>query len=698
MRTTAETPSNDLDESLVTEGLDDDLVRQLGRLLEIDAERGQLERGTTESSSRRARAHLAIARLCFEAGLSDRAEAEARTALGLAKHDEDTLTLLAAIHHQRGELGTAIRLHTEVASRKTSEPSALTDLGRLFEASLRAEPPPSRPYTLAPEAPATPAGMADLEHAFRLSFTGNLQQALRIVDRVATRARTEARSLYKLAMLERAFLLEQAHDVRGAIETLERLADEPGLASDVERLLCLSMLYEREGTMERIRRALRAVRYAYLVTRRPTLLRRISRLVSKLGHLHLAEQFEARYLDVFRRRMHALPLREAAAGLRSAYIPPEGLARLTFSPRALLHLSSRHHSRKRAEHRRRAAVLALWAGDAVRAEVLFSKLDAEGQTTAIDLLYFADALEAVGDQARALETRQRGIAGLDKLDAASLVRMCGRTNSTADDVLGALDSPERLEEATRVLETRHKVCPDDPGALVALSRVAKARGCDGDAAMFEAHAKSLGKRQADPRPIVLAAAAFRHGGEVRGIIHELWVDSRLVGRGRGGLDADDVLGSVAPDLRTRTVAIFHAVRSFVRARYPHRIVRDLDDRRYFLRITKDDEPSSGDSAGLPIAVAFASAMLGISAPSDMAFTGALICDAHHVLTIGRIGDVDAKIEGAYERRLRKIVLPADNHDDVVLAERIPRKIAEETVIYVRTLDEVLAPMLRSASG
>jgi tetratricopeptide (TPR) repeat protein len=689
VRTPVETASNYLEESLASEGLDDELVRQLTRLLEIDPERRQLGVRTNSKTARRARTHLVIARLCFEAGLSDQAEAEARAALSIQSGDEAALALLAAIHHQRGELGSAIRLHTEMAPRNPTEPSALAELGRLFESSMRPDHSALRPPTMHGEPATAPSSMADLEHAFRLSFSGNLQQALRVVDRVALRARTEARPLYKLAILERAFLLEQAQDIRGAITTLERLADEPGLASDVERLLCLSMLYEREGTMERIRRALRAVRHAYLVTRRPTLLRRIARLVGKLGHTQLADAFESRYFEIFRRRMHALTLRETVGALRHVYIPPEGLSRLPFELHTVAHLAARHHDRKRMDHRRRAAILAVCAGDDFQAASIFEQLDAQDETTPIDLLYYGDILERRGETAKALAVRQRAIAALDKLDAAPLVRFCGRTSVTSEQIRVALGDRARLDEARRVLEGRHKVCPDDTDTLQALARIAEARGDVENATRHEKHAHFVARHAESPQHVVLAAAAFRRFGEVRGIIHELWVDSRRVSKGRGGLDADDVLGSVAADLRARAVAIFHAVRAFVRTRYPHRIVRDLDDRRYFLRITKDDEPSSGDSAGLPIAVAFASAMLGFSPPRDMAFSGALICDAHHVLTIGKIGDVDAKIEGAYERRPCKIVLPADNRDDVVFAERIPRRIADDMVIFARTFDEVL---------
>jgi ATP-dependent Lon protease len=89
-------------------------------------------------------------------------------------------------------------------------------------------------------------------------------------------------------------------------------------------------------------------------------------------------------------------------------------------------------------------------------------------------------------------------------------------------------------------------------------------------------------------------------------------------------------------------------------------------------------------------MAFLSALLGLSVPDDVAFTGAVVCDAHDVIALGRIGDVDAKIEGAYECRLRQIVVPAANREDVAHAERVPRRIAERMVVFARTLEEALA--------
>jgi ATP-dependent Lon protease len=186
---------------------------------------------------------------------------------------------------------------------------------------------------------------------------------------------------------------------------------------------------------------------------------------------------------------------------------------------------------------------------------------------------------------------------------------------------------------------------------------------------------------------VLCAAAFRHAGDLRGVMHELWFSSRRVPKGRGGtLEPHHVLGNVAPDLRAQAINVFHATAAFAIARF------GIDDvafgaRRFTLKLTKEDEPSSGDSASLPIAIALVSCLLKIPVRPDIALSGALVTDAHDVITVRRVGDVDAKIEGAYERRARMLVLPADNREDVGRAERVPPDVASSLVRFVSTLDE-----------
>jgi ATP-dependent Lon protease len=49
--------------------------------------------------------------------------------------------------------------------------------------------------------------------------------------------------------------------------------------------------------------------------------------------------------------------------------------------------------------------------------------------------------------------------------------------------------------------------------------------------------------------------------------------------------------------------------------------------------------------------------------------------------------VDAKIEGAFERRVGRLLLPAENREDVERAERIPREVSRGLVVYVATLED-----------
>src|SRR5262249_29159344 len=158
---------------------------------------------------------------------------------------------------------------------------------------------------------------------------------------------------------------------------------------------------------------------------------------------------------------------------------------------------------------------------------------------------------------------------------------------------------------------------------------------------------------------------------------------------RGGLEREDVLGSVSPELRASAVNVFYSVRAFALARFPHRMA-GADNFRFLLKVTKDDEVSSGDSVGLPIAIAVLGALLGIDVPADVASTGAIVCDARDVVVVRRVGDIEPKVVGAYERRIRRILVPVENEEDVRRAERVPAAVAAELVRYVRRLEDVCA--------
>jgi ATP-dependent Lon protease len=129
-----------------------------------------------------------------------------------------------------------------------------------------------------------------------------------------------------------------------------------------------------------------------------------------------------------------------------------------------------------------------------------------------------------------------------------------------------------------------------------------------------------------------------------------------------------------------------SVREYVRSKFPDLTV-DLGDYTYVYKLPKEDEPSGGLSAGLPSALAFLSTFLQRPIASTIASSGALICDAHDVITIGRIGEAEHKVKAAYHGNLRSLILPLTNRADIDRSTLIPPTIARDLVCYAADLDE-----------
>jgi ATP-dependent Lon protease len=259
----------------------------------------------------------------------------------------------------------------------------------------------------------------------------------------------------------------------------------------------------------------------------------------------------------------------------------------------------------------------------------------------------------------------------------------------ADDLADAIGA--RMHAARHAVFAHARAHPSDAMAWAALARLDRAVGHWEASERHTVRAQSVASGAFDRQRIgrVLSAAAFRHAGDVRGVVHEMWFTSRRVRMGfGGGLEESDVMGGVAADLQREALNVFHAVRAYALARFAIE-ESALDSHRFTLKMTKEDEPSSGDSAGLPIAIALLSSILGIPVRDDIAFSGAIVTDAHDSISVRRVGDIDAKIEGAYERRLRTLVVPAENRDDVERAERVPREVAAHLVRFVDSLDEAI---------
>ena len=119
------------------------------------------------------------------------------------------------------------------------------------------------------------------------------------------------------------------------------------------------------------------------------------------------------------------------------------------------------------------------------------------------------------------------------------------------------------------------------------------------------------------------------------------------------------------------------------------LTRDILDYNYSYKVTKEDEPSGGTSAGLPTALAFLSVFIQRPVLQDIASTGMLVTDAHDVLTIRAVGDIEYKVDGAYHRNLNWIVVPGGNRPALEHSGVVPRAICEEFVRYVADFDEAV---------
>lgn len=84
-----------------------------------------------------------------------------------------------------------------------------------------------------------------------------------------------------------------------------------------------------------------------------------------------------------------------------------------------------------------------------------------------------------------------------------------------------------------------------------------------------------------------------------------------------------------------------------------------------------------------------SVFLQRSVPQDLAASGEIVADSHDVLVIRAVGDLEPKIQAAYGRNLRMILLPIGNRSEVIEYSLIPSVILEEIVRFVGNLDDAV---------
>jgi tetratricopeptide (TPR) repeat protein len=619
---------------------------------------------------------LDYARVLVEVGELFDGEEQVDVALAERPEDVVTLDLVAKIKHMRGELSAAIACWAQVYARSPQGEMALMRLASML--NLARDPERGAGEFLAlgrDQLWRKPRAHLELEEVFRLYVARRPDEASAACRRLEERYRGRDAELYKMAVLARAWIAELSGDLDSACSVLEELGFERGFERDPDRARALSRAYELLGTREHLERAVNICLHLEQGLEKVTNLGRLAKLYRALGQEEEAAQYDRRFLLAFRRRMHRPSFEETVKAAARRYIPLKLLGGIRFPE---VSYGDEWSSRERA------CALAL-TGEPGGAAELFQKLG-----EALDRKYLADLALSAGDTEGAI----RLFLGTLAEDPADF-RVIGWLLDHLDEegsrpARNHFAQPGNSEAALRLLKSAVRDVPLRPRYWRQLSVIHSLRGEEEDSRRCAGRASALEEasaRRTHALGRVLAASVYHFVGRAKGLVHEVWAERRPADPGRGGF-LEEVLGNLTPEMTQAVRNTFLSVREYAQAKLPLQTAGLLDF-NYSYKVTKEDEPSGGLSAGLPTALAFLSVFLNRAVPQDLAASGVLITDAHDVLVVGAVGEAEFKVRGAYNRNLRMVILPEANRRDLEYSPRVPRAVTEEIVRYVSDLDQAV---------
>jgi tetratricopeptide (TPR) repeat protein len=521
-----------------------------------------------------------------------------------------------------------------------------------------------------------PTAYLALEEAFRLYVARRPNEACATCRAVATRYRDRDAEVYKLAVLAESWIYELIGDLEVASGILEDLGRERGFETDIDRLMALVSLYEKAGTRDRLEAAVNICKYLEQHYEDTEVLGRLALLYRRLGQREDAAEYEKRHLAAYRRSRHRAELLDLVAVAARRFVPIERLRQVRVPDSSLPHGLGR---------REKALTLAL-RGELEPAKAAFSR-----NGDLLDRKYRANLEDLTEDGGAAIE-RYAAVLRDDPTDVHVIARVLDLQAQSASPVLEELlREPSVMAPVLETLESAVHTTPNDHRLWRRLATLFEIqRGETPQYQRFVERAEALERSSRErSRTIgrVLSAATYRFAGRIHGLIHEVWATREMASAGQGGiLRRDDILGNVTDEMRGNIRSTFLAVREYAQAKFPHS-TRDILEYNYGYKVTKEDEPSGGTSAGLPTALAFLSLFLQRPVPQDVASTGVVVTDAHDVLTVRMVGDVEHKVDGAYHRNLRTILVPTGNRPILERNSLVPREICDEIVRYVSDLDE-----------
>ena len=632
---------------------------------------------------------LLHARVLLEAGQVSEAEEVAREAIAAEPNSLSALNLLAKICHIQGRLTETIKLWQRIQLLSPNHEGALAQLGMLHRLARDDELVRMRFMAVGEDAYAKKHhGQIELESAFARFRDRDFDGAKAICEQLAASYRGKSTGLYKLAVLQKAWLQERTDDLEGARTTLQLLGRDRGFEIDLDRLAFLARICERIGTPDAIQQAIHIHEHLNLHLGKLSALPRLAALTAAFGDAAKASEYTRQYERRFARRMQKPSPAEVVRALALQYIPLSELPPIPLGPEEQasiyreLRLTSMIASRQRLR-----ALLAYFLGDIAKAQHYWRRLTRIRSSAARDFGYLADTYAAEGrwNEAQALYAEALRRAPSQR----GLWRQSLRgPQARSEAIAKLLKDPAILRQAQHALHRAARMDHADPRRWEDLAILESWAGLDQDASVHRAKAEALREAIAASSDVgrVLVGAVYSLHGKWKGMIHEILAIRRPTTPGAGGvLDPEEgVLGNATPDLIKVIRSTLATTQDFARSHWPH-LCRDVDDYFYALKIAKEDEPSSGSSAGLPIAISFLSLILGKEVPRDIAMTGELVCDSQGEAVLKRVGDALYKVKGAYHRNVPTILLPEENRPDVEAGDIVPLTVARQLVRYAANL-------------
>jgi len=626
-------------------------------------------------------ARLEEARVLVELGELTQAEAEVTAILEESADDLDALRLFSKIKHMRGQLSLALACYAQLQARGT----APGESARLhLESMLRMAQDPERGagefLAVGQRLVQKPTAYLALEEAFRLYVARRPHEARAVCRRAAARYRERDVEVYRLSVLADAWISELSGDLEAACAALEQLGRERGFEADLDRITTLVGLYELIGTRDKLQAAVNICRFLERSFGPRFVAGRLALLERRLGREAEAQCYEERHLAAYRRWMHRPTFTEVVRVAARRLLPLERLRSMSFVEGEV------PESVTPDEH----AIARTLVGDVAEAgRILASGIEVLDVKCRANL---AALMEGESDRAVGLCLQALRSDPSDPHLAGWLLDV--QTRAPREDIAEILRDRPIASRVLAELEIVVKTAPADPRVWRRLATFFGLQpGGREQQIQFDDRAVALESAAQDRARVsgkVLAAAIYRFFGRPCGLIHEVWATREMppVGQAGGTLRRDDILGAVTDELKDSVRNTFLAVREYARAKFPHR-TRDILDYNYCYKVTKEDEPSSGVSAGIPTGLAFLSLFLQQPVAADMVSTGTLVADAHDVLTVGPVGDIEPKVDAAFHRNLAMIVVPRGNQAQLEQSALVPRAITREIVRFVSDFDEAV---------